>query len=139
MSGNYWWLLTFKCNFLVSIVDFGRKLKDLGVETWVIDIAPNLPYTLKGRNIRQVHSGDAIEGPIPITRKIGARQMNIQVGFTAKGERRLEIQDIARCKTTHVATDQEIAKNKKPWLKTWPTKRRQRLAKKKNDTVIANS
>ena len=97
------------------------------------------PCTLKGRNIKQVHSGDAIEGPIPITRKIGARQLNIQVGFTAKGERRLEIQDIARCKTTHVATDQEIAKNKKPWLKTWPTKRRQRLAKKKNDTVIANS
>ena len=36
------WLSTFKCNFLLSIVEFGTKLKDLGVETWVLDMAPNL-------------------------------------------------------------------------------------------------
>ena len=33
--------LVFK-GLLVSIVDFGTKLKDIGVETWVLDIAPNL-------------------------------------------------------------------------------------------------
>ena len=94
------------------------------------------PYTLKGRNIRKVHSGDAIEGPIPITRKIGARQLNIQVGFTAKGERRLEIQDIARCKTTHVATDQEIAKKKNPWLQTWPNKTKAKACKEEKTTQL---
>ena len=38
--------------------------------------------------------GRRFEGPFPITRRIGARQLEIQVGFTAKGERRLEIQVI---------------------------------------------
>ena len=37
-----------------------------------------------------------LEGPFPITRRIGARQLEIQVGFTAKGKRRLDIQDIPR-------------------------------------------
>ena len=36
------------------------------------------------------------------------------MGFTAKGEKRLELQDIAQCKIAHVATDQEIAKKKNP-------------------------
>ena len=94
------------------------------------------PYTLKGRNIREVHSGDAFEGPIPITRNIRAHQLNIQVGFTAKGERRLEIQDIARCKTTHVATDQEIAKKKKPWLQTWPNKTKAKACKEEKTTQL---
>ena len=89
------------------------------------------PFTLKGRNIRQAHSGDAIEGPILITRKIGARQLNIQVGFTAKGERRLEIQDIAWCKITHVTTSQEIAKKKPLAANPAQQSAGQRLANKK--------
>ena len=40
--------------------------------------------------------GRRFEGPFPITRRIGARQLEIQVGFTAKGKRGLEIQDIPR-------------------------------------------
>ena len=40
--------------------------------------------------------GRRFEGPFPITRRIGARQLEIQVGFTAKGKRRLDIQDIPR-------------------------------------------
>ena len=97
------------------------------------------PFTLKGRNIRQAHSWDAIEGPILITRKIGARQLNIQVGFTAKGERRLEIQDIAWCKITHVTTSQEIAKKKPLAANPAQQSAGQRLTNKKNDTVITNS
>ena len=58
--------------------------------------------------------GRRFEGPFPITRRIGARQLEIQVGFTAKGKRRLEIQDIPRCKIAHVSTDQEITKKKNP-------------------------
>ena len=55
-------------------------------------------YTLKGRNTRQAHLAEASKGPFPITRRIGARQLAIQVGFTAKGKRRLEIQYIDQCK-----------------------------------------
>ena len=73
--------------------------------------------------------GRRFEGPFPITRRIGARQLEIQVGLTAKGERRLEIQDIARCKIAHVATDQEIAKKKNPGRKPGPTKRKSRARK----------
>ena len=84
---------------------------------------------------REKHQADAFErrfeGPFPITRRIGARQLEIQVGFTAKGERRLEIQDIARCK---IATDQEIAKKKNPGCKPSPTKRKSR-ARKREKTV----
>ena len=53
--------------------------------------------------------GRRFEGPFPITRRIGARQLEIQVGFTAKGERTLEIQYIDQCKIAHIATGQEIA------------------------------
>ena len=58
--------------------------------------------------------GRRFEGPFPITRRIGARQLEIQVGFTPKGKRRLEIQDIPQCKIAHVPTDQEITKKKNP-------------------------
>ena len=81
--------------------------------------------------------GRRFEGPFPITRRIGARQLEIQVGFTAKGERRLEIQDIARCKIAHVATDQEIAKKKNPGRKPGPTKRKARARKERKTKQLS--
>ena len=81
--------------------------------------------------------GRRFEGPFPITRRIGARQLEIQVGFTAKGERRLEIQDIARCKIAHVATDQEIAKKKNPGRKPGPTKRKARARKERRTVQLS--
>ena len=36
------WLFTFKWHFLVFIVDFGTKVKDLGIETGGLDITPTL-------------------------------------------------------------------------------------------------
>ena len=81
--------------------------------------------------------GRRFEGPFPITRRIGARQLEIQVGFTAKGERRLEIQDIARCKIAHVATDQEIAKKKNPGRKPGPTKRKAKARKEEKTTQLS--
>ena len=81
--------------------------------------------------------GRRFEGPFPVTRRIGARQLEIQVGFTAKGERRLEIQDIARCKIAHVATDQEIAKKKNPGRKPGPTKRKARARKQAKTTQLS--
>ena len=81
--------------------------------------------------------GRRFEGPFPITRRIGARQLEIQVGFTAKGERRLEIQDIARCKIAHVATDQEIAKKKNPGRKPGPTKRKSKARKQEKTTRLS--
>ena len=81
--------------------------------------------------------GRRFEGPFPITRRIGARQLEIQVGFTAKGERRLEIQDIARCKIAHVATDQEIAKKKNPGRKPGPTKRKARARKERQTKQLS--
>ena len=81
--------------------------------------------------------GRRFEGPFPITRRIGARQLEIQVGLTAKGERRLEIQDIARCKIAHVATDQEIAKKKNPGRKPGPTKRKARARKERRTVQLS--
>ena len=81
--------------------------------------------------------GRRFEGPFPITRKIGVRQLEIQVGFTAKGEKRLEIQDIARCKIAHVATDQEIAKKKNPGRKPGPTKRKARARKQQKTAQLS--
>ena len=81
--------------------------------------------------------GRRFEGPFPITRRIGVRQLEIQVGFTAKGEKRLEIQDIARCKIAHVATDQEIAKKKNPGRKPGPTKRKARARKERQTKQLS--
>ena len=81
--------------------------------------------------------GRRFEGPFPITRRIGARQLEIQVGLTAKGERRLEIQDIARCKIAHVATDQEIAKKKNPGRKPGPTKRKSRARQQEKTAQLS--
>ena len=81
--------------------------------------------------------GRRFEGPFPITRRIGVRQLEIQVGFTAKGEKRLEIQDIARCKIAHVATDQEIAKKKNPGRKPGPTKRKARARKQQKTAQLS--
>ena len=58
--------------------------------------------------------GRRFKGPFPITRRIGARQLEIQVGFTAEGKRGLEIQDIPRWKIANVSADQEITKKKNP-------------------------
>ena len=81
--------------------------------------------------------GRRFEGPFPITRRIGVRQLEIQVGFTAKGEKRLEIQDIDRCKIAHVATDQEIAKKKNPGRKPGPTKRKARARKERKTKQLS--
>ena len=90
---------------------------------------------------REIHQAGAFrrrfEGPFPITRRIGARQLEIQVGLTAKGERRLEIQDIARCKIAHVATDQEIAEKKNPGRKPGPTKRKSRARQKEKTAQLS--
>ena len=59
------------------------------------------------------------------------------MGLTAKGERRLEIQDIARCKIAHVATDQEIAKKKNPGRKPGPTKRKARARKERKTKQLS--
>ena len=108
---------------------------------------PTMYYPETARNATHVYVerekhqagafGRRFEGPFPITRRIGARQLEIQVGFTAKGERRLEIQDIARCKIAHVATDQEIAKKKNPGRKPGPTKRKSRARKQEKTTQLS--
>ena len=59
------------------------------------------------------------------------------MGSTAKGERTLEIQDIARCKIAHVATDQEIAKKKNPGRKPGPTKRKSRARQKEKTAQLS--
>ena len=93
----------------------------------------------KGRNTRQARLGDTSRAPapFPITRRIGARQLEIQVESTAKGERTLEIQDIARCKIAHVATDQEISKKKNSCCKPGPTKRKSRARKQQETTKLS--
>ena len=59
------------------------------------------------------------------------------MGSTAKGERILEIQDIARCKIAHVTTDQEISKKKNSCCKPGATKRKSRARKQQETTKLS--